>query len=373
LGTPDITSDDIDRVTAVLSSGALVQGREVESLENDIADYLGTEHVVATCSCTTSLEVSLRALGVGPGDAVITSSYSWVATANVIELVGAEPIFVDIEPTSFNIDVDVLASRIGELQSSGNLGRVKAVIPVHAFGYMADIEAIAGLVTDSGIPILEDAACALGAELDNKYAGTVGAVGCFSFHPLKSITTGEGGVIVTDDAEIAEYARAFRNHGQAPGPVRDFVMVGSNYRMTDVMAAMGRSQLMRLPELLKCRRRLIETYLHLLEGEVQLPAYDAQRHAAQSFVVRLPPEVERASLIRELRDQGIEVGTGTVPIPYTTAYARKYGYRDDDFPVLSQVARDAVSLPLHTRLSDDDVERVALTLLDIIRRQRGSS
>ena len=360
-------------MTAVLSSGNLVQGREVEGFENDIADHLGTDHVVAMSSCTTALEVSLRALGVGPGDAVVTTSYSWVATANAIELLGAEPIFVDIDPTSFNIDIERLGSLIHELDASESLHRVKAVIPVHAFGYMADMEAIAGLLTGTGIPVLEDAACALGAQLSHRYAGTIGDIGCFSFHPLKSITTGEGGVLVTDDADIADYARAFRNHGQAPGPMRDFVMVGTNYRMTDVMAAMGRSQFMRLPELLKSRRRIIELYLDLLEGEVGLPAFDTVRHAAQSFVIRLPPSVDRSSLIEDLREQGIEVGSGTIAIPFTTAYRQKYGYELEDFPVLSEVAEDALSLPLHTRLSDQDIERVATTLLDALPRHRGLS
>jgi dTDP-4-amino-4,6-dideoxygalactose transaminase len=371
LGSPDITSEDLDRVVSVLSSGSLVQGREVERFESELADMLGIDHVVAVSSGTTALEVSLKALGVGRGDAVITSSYSWIATANVIELVGAEPIFIDIEPTSFNIDVDKLETMIHRLRQTGDLRRVKAVIPVHAFGYTADIYAILELVSDAGCPVIEDAACALGAQLGGAYAGTIGQVGCFSFHPLKSITTGEGGAITTRDADLAQFARAYRNHGQAPGPDRNFVMFGTNYRMTDVMAALGSSQFERLPDLLKRRRWVIERYLELLDGEVGLPAYDPARHAAQSFVVRLPADADRSSVVADLRADGIEVGTGTVPIPFATAYARKYGYRPGDFPVLSEVARDALSLPLHTRLSDDDVEQVVSALLNAIGRNRG--
>jgi dTDP-4-amino-4,6-dideoxygalactose transaminase len=372
LGTPDISAEDIDRVVAVLSSGFLVQGREVQAFEEDIASLLEVGHVVAMSSCTTALEVALRSLGVGAGDTVITSSYSWVATANVIELVGARPIFVDIEPTTYNIDIEKLTALLSRLKRQGELSGVKAALPVHAFGYMADVDAITALFGELQIPVVEDAACALGATISGRYAGTFGQIGCFSFHPRKSITTGEGGVMVTNDGAIAEFARSFRNHGQASGAMHEFAMVGNNFRLTDVMAALGRSQLNRLPELLRRRRDVFELYLELLDGKAQLPAYDPTRHAAQSFVVRLPPTSERTAVIGELKAQGIEAGTGTVPIPYTSTYRDKYGYGPQDFPVLAAVAADALSLPLHSRMANEDATRVADVLSKALDRQQGA-
>jgi dTDP-4-amino-4,6-dideoxygalactose transaminase len=237
LSTPVVEDDDLDAVRQVLETGYLVQGRNVEEFEAAVASVVGTQHAVAVSSGTAALHVALLALGVGPGDRVATTAYSWIATANVIELCGAEPVFVDIDKATFNMDPAELA-RVGD---------VKAVLPVHAFGLMADMEAIGSY----GLPVVEDAACALGATWAGRPAGSWGRAGCFSFHPRKAVTTGEGGMVVTDDGSVAAVARELRNHGQADG---QFVRPGFNYRMTDFQGALGVTQMAKLERVVTARR-----------------------------------------------------------------------------------------------------------------------
>jgi perosamine synthetase len=366
LGSPQLSAEDIDRVVRVLSSGQLVQGPEVQAFETELGNYLKIPHVVVMSNCTSALEVGLRALGVVAGDLVITSSYSWVATSNVIEVLGATPVFVDIDPATYNLDVGALNRVIQELDKAGDLNRVRALLPVHAFGYVADLHEIQKQAAEIGVPVLEDAACALGAKLEGRPAGTFGSVGCFSFHPRKSITTGEGGALVTEDESVAAFARSYRNHGQAPGTPHKFQQIGQNYRLTDPMAALGRSQLLRLPSFLQQRRTLIEFYVEQLVGHVDLPRFDSERHAAQAFVVLLPHGVDRPKLMQDLYRKGIETGTGTVAIPFTDAYRGKYGFQLEDFPNLATVASRALSLPLHSNMSSEDARFVGSTLLSCL-------
>ena len=212
LTVPSIEEDDLQAVREALASGFLVQGARVAAFEQAVAQRVGAAHAVAVSSGTAALHVALVALGVGPGDLVLTTAYSWIATANVIELAGAEPVFVDIDPATFNLAPDRLAEAIDRLEASGSLRRVKAILPVHAFGQPADMTSIGALADAHGIPVVEDAACALGAAWEGRPAGSWGRCGCFSFHPRKAITTGEGGLAVTDDAELARTMRALRNH-----------------------------------------------------------------------------------------------------------------------------------------------------------------
>jgi dTDP-4-amino-4,6-dideoxygalactose transaminase len=252
LTIPSIEADDLEAVRAVLESGYLVQGPRVAAMEDQLAAYLGTKHVVAVSSGTAALHLALLALGVGRGDLVVTTTYSWPATANVIELCGARPVFVDIEPDTFNLSPGRLEETLAELAGKpGTAGKVKAILPVHAFGQLADMPRILELAGRYGLPVVEDAACALGATWLGRPAGTWGIMGCFSLHPRKAITTGEGGFISTADADLARRLRTLRNHGldpQAPAP--DFVEPGFNYRMTEFQAALGSTQLAKLDRIL---------------------------------------------------------------------------------------------------------------------------
>ncbi len=364
LARPDITAADIDAAAAVLQSGDLVQGEQVARFEAELATSLGVDHVVVVSSGTAALHAALLALGLGPGDLAIVPGYSWVATANVVEATGARPRFVDIEPGTYAMDPRALARCIESLRASGELRRLKAVIPVHAFGYVAAMDAIGGLVADLGVPIVEDAACALGAALEEEAAGSMGALGCFSFHPRKTITTGEGGAVATDDPEHASFVRRFRNHGQEVSDgMRRFTDVGLNYRLTDAMAALGRSQLERMDQILARRRQLASGYLDALSDlDVTPPAFDWSRTTCQAFVIELPYEADREHVITAMAALGVECAAGTIAIPYTDAYQRRYGLTPSDLPVTYRAGTHAMALPLHTSMEPSDVEHVVSAL-----------
>jgi perosamine synthetase len=243
LTIPSIEEEDLQAVEDVLKTGFLVQGENVAGFEKSLAEYLKADHAIAVSNGTAALHLSLLSLDVGPGDIVLVTAYSFTATANVIELCGAEPVFVDIQPDTFNMDPDCLRAELNRLMAlKETRKRVKAILPVHAFGLMADMGRILAEAGKYGLPVIEDAACALGACLEDKPAGTWGTLGCFSFHPRKAITTGEGGVINTNDPILAKKLRALRNHGLDPdSPTPDFILPGLNYRMTEFQAALGRA------------------------------------------------------------------------------------------------------------------------------------
>jgi len=358
---PEIGAEEIEAVAEVLRSGFLVQGERVVELERAVAAYVGSREAVAVSSCTAALHVSLLTLGIGSGDRVAVPSYSWPATANVVVACGAEPVFLDIEPLGLGLDPD----RLHELLSGD--APVACVLPVHAFGGPADLEAIVPLAKTRDIPLVEDAACALGTEISGRRVGAWGRLGCFSFHPRKAITTGEGGMIVTDDPRLARQARMLRNHGLDPEAAQaDFVLPGFNLRMTEFQAALGLAQLHRLDAILDVRERLARRYDELLQGSgVETPRVrPGGRHVYQSYVVLVPRERagRRDELIAAMRTRGVEVTIGTHHIPLTRYYRERWGYRPGDFPVTDDVASRALTLPLHGRLAPADQEHVVAAL-----------
>jgi perosamine synthetase len=366
LACPHIDDDDIAAVTATLRSGHLVQGPQVAAFESQLSAFLGGGHVVAMNSCTSALHLALLALNVQHGDEVIVPTYSWPATANVVVRCGATPVFVDIEETSFAMNPDRLAQAIPEHP------RAKAIVPVHPFGEMADMAMIADLAAKAGIPIIEDAACALGACFENRYAGRLGLMGCYSFHPRKAITTAEGGAVVTDDSTLARRLRMLRNHGLDPdASAPDFVLAGLNQRMTEVQAALGRSQMRKLATLIASRRRQAAEYDELFAAsQVRTPvARGSGTHVFQSYVVLIPEDRarERDTMIRRLREAGIEASIGTHHIPLQRYYRETFGYRTGDFPVTDRVAGRALALPLHAYLTPEEqgtVVEVLRTMTD---------
>lgn len=360
LASPEIPEDALRAVREVLTSGWLVQGKHVAAFEEAVAGFVGIEHAVAVNSGTSALHTTLLALGVGPGDAVAVSAYSYVASANVIELCGATPVFVDVEPRTFNMDPAEL-ERVLQQQTDG--ARIVAIIVVHAFGQMADLDAIGEIAERHEIPLIEDAACALGATWSGKPPGATTRVACFSFHPRKAITTGEGGMIVTADADLAASSRALRNHGQdAAASSPDFVLPGLNYRMTEFQAVLGSAALRQLPQSITRRRELAARYDELLADIVEVPQVpDASGHVYQSYVVLLPAAVadNRGEIIAALAQRGVESNIGTWAIPTTTYYRNRYGYTDESFPVTSEVFALSLSLPLHDKLTAQDQSQVA--------------
>jgi dTDP-4-amino-4,6-dideoxygalactose transaminase len=297
------------------------------------------------------------------------TAYSFIATANVIELCGAQPVFVDIQPDTFNMDPNCLAEVLKRLMAASETARrVKAILPVHTFGQMADMPAILELADQYELPVVEDAACALGATLHGRQAGTWGVMSCFSFHPRKAITTGEGGMIVTNDAALARRLRALRNHGQDPdAPSPDFILPGFNYRMTEFQAALGLTQRAKLDRIIAARRRLAAHYDELLKDTpLQAPAVaPGSQPVYQSYVVLLPERAAawRAEMITRLKEQGVETTIGTWHMPMTTYFRTRYGYRMGDFPVADQVFARSLTLPLYEGLSEDEQKQVVQRLL----------
>jgi dTDP-4-amino-4,6-dideoxygalactose transaminase len=365
LTVPSIEQDDLAAVAEVLESGYLVQGPRVEGFERAVAERVGVRHAVAVTNCTAAIQMALLAAGVRAGDVVVTTAYSWPATANAVELCGAQPVFVDVRPDTFNIDPAALEAVLARLMSCGETaGRTRAVLPVHAFGLLADMPAIMGLADRYGLAVVEDAACALGAAADGRQAGAWGALGCFSFHPRKAVTTGEGGVVTTDDDAAARRLRALRNHGldpAAPGP--DFILPGFNNRMTEMQGALGLTQMTKLDRIVAARRRAAARYDQLFEGSEFRPpvAADHAAHVYQSYVIQLPPRLAaaRAELIAAARGRGIETTIGTWHMPLVTYYRSRYGFRPGDFPVADDVFARSLTLPLHERLTEAEQGQVA--------------
>lgn len=367
LTIPSIEQDDLQAVQEAVASGFLVQGARVAAFEEAVASYVGVSHAVAVANCTAALHLSLLALNVGPGERVAVTTYSWPATANVIALCGADPVFVDVDPHTFNLNP-------ASLEQVLSCTDVKAVLPVYTFGGMADMVRISEICGNYGVPVVEDAACALGASLQGRQAGTWGIMGCFSFHPRKAITTGEGGIIVTNDPALARKLRTLRNHGLDPeAPAPDFVLPGYNLRMTEFQAALGVTQLAKIERIIERRRALAVRYDSLLEesGVVTPLAIDGSRHVYQSYVVLLPERTRRVrdKLVREMRARGIEVTIGTYHIPLTTYFRNRGGYMPGHFPTTDDIAGRALTLPLHEYLTGDEQEFVVRTLRACLRAE----
>lgn len=353
----------------MLASGYLVQGPHVAAFEQAVAEYIGCRYAVAVSNGTAALHLALLALDVRPGDIVLVTAYSWLSTANVIELCGAQPVFVDIQPDTFNLDPVCLESVLRRLMVTPETARrVRAILPVHTFGQMADMPAILELANRYALPVIEDAACALGAALHNRQAGTWGVMGCFSFHPRKAITTGEGGMITTDNPAIVQRLRALRNHGLDPeAPSPDFIMPGFNYRLTEYQAALGLTQMAKLERIITVRRQLAAHYNTLLAGTPLQPPFvrAGQRTVYQSYVTLLPEHLaaQRQEFITQLKATGMETTIGTWHMPMTTYFRTRYGYSTGIFPITDGISARSVTLPLHEQLSQVDQQDVCSALL----------
>jgi perosamine synthetase len=374
LTIPAIGEDDLQAVREVLASGHLVQGPRVAAFEQAVAEYVGCQYAVAVSNGTAALHLALLALDIRPGDIVLVTAYSWLSTANVIELCGAQPVFVDIQPDTFNIDPACLETALQRLMAvSATAQRVKAILPVHTFGQMANMPAILELANHYTVPVVEDAACALAATWHGCQAGTWGGMGCFSFHPRKAITTGEGGMVITENPELARRLRALRNHGLDPDALApDFIMPGFNYRMTEFQAALGLTQMNKLGRVITARRQHAAYYDALLSGTpLQTPIVcDHGASVYQSYVVLLPEQrtTHRQSLIKQLKERGIETTIGTWHMPLTTYFRQRYGYKTGDFPVTDHVFARAMTLPLYEELSARDQQHICEAVRDVLER-----
>lgn len=356
-----------------LETGWLTQGPQVAQFEQRFAELHGARHALAVTSCTTGLHLVLAALGVGPGDEVIVPAFTWVSTANVVLYCGATPVLADVDPVTFNIDPSDIAHRVTD--------RTKAVIVVHLFGLCADMESIRQSVP-SHVPIVEDCACAAGATYKGRSAGTLGAAGVFSFHPRKSITTGEGGMVTTDDSLLAETCDQLRNHGasvseetrhRGPRPylLPDFNLLGFNYRMTDLQGAVGLIQLSKLEAFISERERWARHYAEKLSHIpwLRMPVFPSDgQHAWQSFVTFVDPEkapMPRNDIMEKLQEAGISTRPGTHAVHMLGYYVDRFGFKPSDYPGARAANDHSMAVPLHNRMTADDYEYVVRVLTSL--------
>jgi perosamine synthetase len=350
LARPDVGAEEAAAVAEVLESGLLTMGPRVAEFESELARACERRHAVVVSSGTAALHLAVLALGIGKRDEVLVPAYTFPATANVVALAGARPVLVDVDPATMNLDPAKVEAAVTK--------RTKAVFAVHLFGRPLDWEALAGAVPPP-VALLEDAAGALGARRQGRPCGALGRAACLSFHPRKIVTTGEGGAVVCDDEEFADEVRRLRHHGIEPRGEFEIRRPGFNYRLADVLCAVGIPQVRRLDELLAARRRVADAYSERLAGVVELPsADDGDTHGWQAYVVALD---RRDEALAALREQGIESQIGTY------ALNRLAAYRDQGrFPGADACFERALALPLHSGMSASDVDRVAEVLTGVV-------
>lgn len=358
MGRPDITEEDVRVVSQVLRSGCLSLGPCVTAFEKAMATYVGVEHAVAVSSGTTALHLIVKSLGLGARDEVLVPSFTFASSVNAILYEGARPVFVEMDPQTFNLDVSDLEHRITH--------RTRAIMAVDVFGLPADWKALARIADRHRLMLIDDCCEALGAEFQGRKLGSFGHAGAFAFYPNKQITTGEGGMILTDRADLAALARSYANQGRsAMGAWLEYDRMGYNYRMSEMSAALGVSQLVRIEEILARRERVARMYTERLEGMAGVTAPRPVAWGKRSwfvYVVTLDEGLDRDLVIQRLAQEGIPSRGYFSPI-HTQPYIRNlYGDLAGTLPVTEALARRTLALPFHNHLSEREIERVLSVL-----------
>lgn len=364
LADPRFGDDALAAIGRVLASGQLTQGPVVAEFERAVADFCGVAHAVATTSATTAIELSLAALDVGPGDEVIAADFTYPATGNAVLQRGATLRLADVDPQTYCAAPEAIAALLGP--------RTKAVLTVDVFGLAADYTAIEPLLAEHGVALVCDAACGLGGAIGDRRIGAFGALSCFSFHPRKSLTTGEGGMVTTDDDALAARLGRLRNHGtERAGWRATFVEPGFNYRMSDLNAALGLLQVPHHEDTVRRRGALaakLTAALAAVPGVRPQRVADGTLHPYQAYVVVLDEGIDRDATIAALREEGIESTLGTYAMHAEPAFQRACGTRPGDLPASFALCERTLTLPLHERLDDADPERIARALRSAIER-----
>ena len=363
--------DDYKAVVQPLKDGWVIQGKFVKEFEDLFSVYTGAKNSIAVSSCSTAIQLAVAAMDLKEGDEVLVPAFTWIATANAVEYTGAKPVFVDIDLSTFNVDVKKIEEKI--------TSRTKGIIPVHLFGLCADMDSVMSIANKHNLFVIEDAACALGSYYKGRHCGSFGEYGCFSFHPRKSITTGEGGMITTKDNNKSELCRSLRNHGVGkPGKdnypflLADYDNLGYNFRMTDIQGALGVSQIKKIDFLLSERRRVAVLYNEMLKDIENLKIPEERKdytHSYQSYVCLYSPEImnsanvekifsKRNKIMNLLEEKGIMTRQGTHSVPAQNYYKKKYSIKEDDSINALIAEKCSIALPLYAGMKEEDVDFV---------------
>jgi dTDP-4-amino-4,6-dideoxygalactose transaminase len=383
MSSPDLSERDIQAVLDVLRTPRLSLGPRQEAFEAAVARRVGARHAIAVASGTAGLHLAVRAAGIADGDLAITSPFSFVASANVLLYERAVPIFVDVDPSTGNLDPALVEQAVHDLLKGGDraqrrqprqgngAGRLKALLPVDAFGQPADYEALVPEARKHDLAVIEDSCESFGATRQGKPAGMFGDVGVFAFYPNKQITTGEGGVIVTDRDDWADMMRSLRNQGRAPGDTwLQHTHLGYNYRMDEMSAALGASQMERFDELLDRRQRVAGWYAERLSDQIGVSTLSISPATTRMswfvYVIRFDPGLDRAAIARRLEAQGIPSRPYFTPIHLQPYFVERFGYHPGDFPIAEDLGRRSLALPFSSVLTEEQVETVCRALRQAI-------
>ena len=387
MSSPDLGDSEIAAVTRVLQTRYLSLGPQLEAFERTLASYVGAKHAVGVNSGTSGLHLAVIAAGVQEGDLVITTPFSFIASANCVLYESGIPIFVDVDPVTGNIDPRLAAQAIHDLTCGGacaqrrlprklsasQSGRVKAILPVDAFGQPADMDPIVEVARQYGLVVIEDSCEAIGAEYKGRKAGMLGDVGVFAFYPNKQMTTGEGGMVVTNRDDWEALFRSLRNQGRDVFDAwLNHTRLGYNYRMDEMSAALGLAQLWRLEELLAKRAQVAQWYNQRLSAHelIEVPRIvpETTRMSRFVYVVRIKPPADRNRVTEQLEGRGIPSRPYFTPIHLQPFYREQFGYRQGDFPVTEELGAVTLALPFSSIMAEAEVEHVCHHLIDIVER-----
>jgi len=388
MSSPDLTDADRAAVNAVVQTPNLSMGPHIRAFETAFCQLTGAQHAIGVNSGTAGLHLCVRAAGIGVSDLVLTTPFSFVASTNVILFENAIPIFVDVDPTTGNIDISQLSQAIEDLSqggesaqrwlprtlpsvNQGSLNRVKGILPVDVFGQPADYDPINQIANHYDLAVIEDSCEALGGAYKGRAAGTLGDYGVFAFYPNKQITTGEGGMIITDDQEAADFMRALRNQGRAPGDTwLQHTHLGYNYRLDEMSSALGRSQLNRLDDLLRNRARVAALYDHHL---AKIPSITPPQILPETtqvswfvYVIKVDPSIDRDRLAKLLENDGVPVRPYFSPIHLQPYMVKMFGYHPGDYPVTEDLGERSLALPFSGMMTENEVTYVCERIADAL-------
>lgn len=360
IAAPEIGPEEIAAVNAVLDSGMLAQGPKVAELEEVFAEYCGTKYAVAVNSGTAAIHSALYAAGLGPGDEVITTPFSFIATINPILFMGAKPVLVDIDPVSFNIDVSKVEAAVTD--------KTKVIMPVHLYGQVCDFAEIEAIADKHNLKIIEDSCQAIGASYGDKKAGSLGSAGCFSLYATKNIMSGEGGMISTDDEAYVTAIKRFRQHGMSS--TYQYEGIGYNYRITDLQAAIAIEQLKKADKFNAARQRNAKIFDEGLQGITGLvtPVVGANRdHVYHQYTIRITDKlsITREDLIKGLKERGIGAGIYYPKPLHAIPHIAEFGYKIGDFPEAELASTQVLSLPVHPKVSEKDARSIVAAIKEL--------